>query len=103
MRPYWIVVALIVVAGCATDRFGQLETVTPSLNPAQIAELQRRARPAQDLGVRMRNTGQSLGFADVNELAGDQTVTLPLVRVPTATPREFSRTVCRIRECLDSC
>jgi hypothetical protein len=82
------VIVLMFLAGCATDPLSQLETVTPTLSPAQVNDLQKRAQTPEQLGIRAQITQQGASFGDVNILSARETVTLPLVVVPTDKPAQ---------------
>jgi hypothetical protein len=77
---------LLLLAGCATDPFAQLETVTPTLTESQLADLQRRARSPDELGIRAQMTGHGVGFGGVNQVEASENVTVPLVVVPVNEP-----------------
>ena len=88
MRPStvrWLpaLLAFLAFTGCAIDPWSQVETGTPALTPAQVAALEKRAQTPEQLGL------QSIGgaFYGLNETAGAETVTVPLVRVPADQPR----------------
>jgi hypothetical protein len=81
------VVLAILATSCATDPYSQLETGTPALSPAQVAELQKNTKTPEDLGIRMRLAGDTVGFGDVNIIEARDNVTVLLVEVPTAQPR----------------
>ena len=87
-RPFLSVVLALLAASCATDRYGKLETATPTLSPAQIAELQKTAKTPEELGIQMQVTGSSVAFAGVNIVEASENVTVPLVEIPTDKPRE---------------
>jgi hypothetical protein len=88
MRQRFLTVVLaILAASCATDPYSQLETGTPALSPAQVAELQKNAKTPEELGIRMRLTGEMAGFGDVNVIEARENVTVPLVEIPTGQPR----------------
>lgn len=78
----------LLAAGCATDPYAQLETHTPMLSPAQVAELQKSAKTPEELGIQMQVTERAAGFAGVNTIDARENVTLPLVEIPTEKPRE---------------
>jgi hypothetical protein len=87
-RPFvWAVLALL-TASCATDRYAKLETATPTLSPAQIAELQKTAKTPEELGIQMQVTERSAAFAGVNVVEARENVIVPLVEVPTDRPDE---------------
>ena len=87
-RPFVWVVLAVLAASCATDPYSKLETATPTLSPAQIAELQQTAKTPEELGIRMRVTERSAEFAGVNVVEAPENVTLPLVEIPTDRPNE---------------
>jgi len=83
----WMVAGLLALtAGCATDPLAQLETATPTLSQTQVAELQKRAQAPNALGIKMQMSGQSVLFSGINEIDAPESVTLPLVKVPTDDP-----------------
>jgi len=84
----WPALALLLLAGCATDPYGRLETATPTLTPDQVADLRARARTPEQLGIRMELTLQSFAYSGLNELSAPSTVTVPLFKIPTDNPRE---------------
>jgi len=71
-------------AGCATSPYSRLETATPALSPAQVAELQKTAKTAAELGFQMRVTDQSFDFAGVNSVEASANATMPLEVLPPA-------------------
>ena len=87
-RSFHFVTLALLAAGCATDPYAQLETHTPMLSPAQVAELQKSAKTPDELGFQMQVTERSAGFAGVNTIDARENVTLPLVEIPTEKPRE---------------
>ena len=87
-RPFvWAVFALL-AASCTTDRYAKLETATPTLSSAQMAELQKDAKTPEDLGIQMQVTDRSAMFAGVNLIEARENVTVPLVEIPTDRPDE---------------
>jgi hypothetical protein len=87
-RPFvWTVLALL-AASCATDRYAKLETATPTLSPAQIADLKKSAKTPEELGIQMQVTESSAAFAGVNVVEASENVTVPLVELPTDRPHE---------------
>jgi len=89
MRRAFLTATLALVAtGCATDRYSQLEAPTPTLSPAQVAELESRARTPEELGFEMMVDERAAGFAGVNIVDARENVTLPLVEVPSEKPNE---------------
>jgi hypothetical protein len=79
---------LLLAAGCATDPYAQLETTTPALTTAEVADLQKTSRTPEELGIQMRLTPQSAAFGRVNQVSAEADVTVPLFKVPTDNPRE---------------
>jgi hypothetical protein len=77
----------MILAGCATDPFAQFETVTPTITPAQLADLQKRARTPDELGIQAQITERSASFGGVNQIEAHESVTVPLAVVPTDNPR----------------
>jgi predicted aspartyl protease len=89
MRRAFVLMGLVLVAaGCATDPYSKLETATPTLSPAQIAELQKTAKTPEELGIQMQVTERSVGFLGVNVVEAPENVIVPLVEVPTDKPDE---------------
>lgn len=85
----WLLVILVVAAaGCTFDRYAQLETATPSLSEAQLAELRRRTQSPEALGVEVVRQGNMVGLRGVNELVATGTVTAALLPVMTDKPYE---------------
>jgi len=78
----------VVAASCATDPYSQIETATPSLTPAQVAELQKTAKTTEELGIRTELVGETTAFRDVNVIDAAENVTVPLVEIPTDQPRQ---------------
>jgi len=76
----------LVFAGCATSPYAQLETASPALTPAQVAELQKTAKTATELGFQMRVTDQSVDFAGVNSVEARGNATVPLQNLSAANP-----------------
>jgi hypothetical protein len=87
-RAFLSATLALVAAGCATDPYSRLEAPTPTLSPAQVAELQKRARTPEELGFQMMVNERSAGFAGVNVVDARENATLPLVEVPSEKPRE---------------
>lgn len=87
MRHVPAILALVLLAGCATDPFAQFETVTPTITPAQLADLQQRARTPDELGIEAQITERSASFGGVNQIEARENVTVPLIVVPTDNPR----------------
>ena len=83
--PLWLVVSLV-LAGCATSPYARLETATPALSPAQVAELQKTAKTPAELGFEMRVTNRSFDFAEVNLVEASDNATVPLEELPPANP-----------------
>src|ERR1043166_3700917 len=84
----WIAVgSLALAAGCATSPLALLETTTPTLSRGQVAELQKRAQSPEELGIRIEMSAESAIFSGINEIDAREPVTLPLVKVPTRSPR----------------
>lgn len=81
------VVFLVILAGCTTDPFAQFETVTPAITPSQLADLQKRARTPDDLGIQAQITERSASFGGVNQIEARVDVMVPLMVVPTDNPR----------------
>jgi hypothetical protein len=82
------VLAALFAGGCATDPLMQLETVTPTLTPAQMAQLRRSARTAEALGIQVHQQPGGTGFGGINEVQAGHTVTVPLVKIRTGRPAE---------------
>ncbi|HUJ11080.1 MAG TPA: retropepsin-like aspartic protease [Verrucomicrobiae bacterium] len=59
---------------------------TPTLTPAEVAELQQNAKTPEQLGIEMRVTERRISFEGVNAIQADENVTIPLLRVPTDQP-----------------
>ena len=94
LRRVFVLSALfgLAFAGCATSPYSQLETATPTLTPAQVAELQKTAKTPDELGIQMRVTGQSVDFAGINVVEAREDATVPLVEIPTDNaPRSLYR------------
>src|ERR1044071_3481801 len=68
-----LLLGLFLVA-CATDPIDHLESYTPTLSSAQVAELRKHSVPA--------------GPETAGELRAPETVTLPLVEVRTDQPKQ---------------
>ena len=83
----WAVLALLATS-CTTDRYAKLETATPTLSPAQIADLKKSAKTPEELGIQMQVTESSASFAGVNVVEASENVTVPLVELPTDRPHE---------------
>ncbi len=79
---------VLLAASCASDPYSQLETATPTLSPAQVAELQKHAKTPEELGVRMQVTEHAAGFGGVNVIDARENVTVPLVEILTAKPKQ---------------
>src|SRR5277367_6649389 len=62
-RAFALTVLALLAGSCATDPYSKLETATPTLSPAQIAELQKTAKTPEELGIQMRVTERSAEFA----------------------------------------
>src|SRR5580693_438232 len=89
MRRAFVLTGLaLLAASCTTDRYAKLETATPTLSAAQIAELQKSAKTPEELGIQMRVTERSAEFAGVNVVEARENVTVPLVEIPTDRPNE---------------
>jgi predicted aspartyl protease len=89
MRRAFVLMGLALLAGsCATDPYSKLETATPTLSTAQVAELQKTAKTPEELGIQMRVTERSAEFAGVNVVEASENVTVPLVEIPTDRPNE---------------
>jgi hypothetical protein len=86
MRRSIVILFLLPLAGCATDPFAQLETVTPTFSQAQLSDLQRRAHTPDELGIHAEVTESSAIFGGVNQIEARENVTVPLVVVPTDDP-----------------
>jgi predicted aspartyl protease len=71
--------------GCATSPYSQLETTSPALSPAQVAELQKTAKKPEELGFQMRVTERSVDFAGVNTVEAKASAIVPLLEVPAET------------------
>jgi hypothetical protein len=78
----------LLLGGCMSDPYARLETPTPTLSPAQVAELQKHAKTPEELGIQMQLTDHSAGFLGVNMMDARETVTVPLLEIPTDKPRE---------------
>jgi hypothetical protein len=78
-------------AGCATSPYSQLETSSPVLTPAQVAELEKTAKTADELGFQMRVTEESADFAGVNvvEASADSTTSLEEVPAEGSFPSPY--------------
>lgn len=72
------------LAGCATDPLSRLETTTPTLTPAQVATLQKRAKSPESLGIEVELSERAAGFGGINQIVADGTTTVPLVQLPAA-------------------
>ena len=83
-----LVTVALALAGCAYDPIAQLEAMTPTLDADQLAELQRRAKSPEALGIEVLRRGSFLAFRGVNEVRATNTVTVPLSRVETGHPFE---------------
>ncbi len=70
-----------------TDPVAQLETGTPRLTTAQVADLERRAQTPAALDIEAEVDASNARFARVNELTATETVTVPLLKLPAANPR----------------
>lgn len=77
----------LLLAGCANDPYARLEAPTPTLSPAQVADLQRRAKTPEELGFQMEVNATAAGFSGVNVINARENVTVPLVEIPTDKPR----------------
>lgn len=87
MRWTFLTAALALwAAGCASGPRPQLETTTPTLSAAQVAELQKSAKTPEELGCQMRITGDVAGFTGVNVVEANETVTVPLVEIASDKP-----------------
>ncbi|NQU10007.1 aspartyl protease family protein [bacterium] len=86
IRPTWVLTLLL--AGCAGRPLDQLETSTPAFTPAQLADLQRRAEPAEALGIRLATRDGQVWVEASPALAHAGPVTVPLVEVPGNQPGE---------------
>jgi hypothetical protein len=87
-RAFFLTVVALVAGSCATDPYSKLETATPTLSAAQIAELQKTAKTPEELGIQMQVTEHSVGFLGVNVVEATENVTLPLAEIPTDRPNE---------------
>ncbi len=89
IRNGWLglLLLLLLAAGCATDPYAQLETATPALTPAQVADLRSRARTPEQLGIKLELTLQSFAYTGLNELSAPSTITVPLLKIPSDNPR----------------
>ncbi len=65
-----------------------METATPVLTPAQIADLQKNAKNPDELGIQMRVAEGSIDFGDVNMVEARENVTVPLLELPTDNPNQ---------------
>jgi len=73
-------------AGCASNPNSRLETITPTLSPAQVAELQKNTKTPEELGFQMRVTENGAGFNGVNLIDAHEDVTVPLVEIASDHP-----------------
>jgi|GEM_PF-1201080 hypothetical protein len=82
-----LIMLALALAGCAYyDPMMQLEATTPMLEADQLAELQRRAKTPEALGIGVVRQGGFTWFRGVNEVSVSGTVTARLSRVETAHP-----------------
>lgn len=77
---------LLVFTGCATSPYSQLETATPILTSAQVAELQKDAKTPEQLGVEMHVTERGVNFNGVNAIEAAENATVPLLEIPADRP-----------------
>ena len=83
----WTLLAVaLLAAGCASDRHAQLETATPTLSAAQVAELQANAKSPEELGIQVQVGTEKLGFAGVNLIDARENVTVPLMEIASDKP-----------------
>jgi hypothetical protein len=87
-RAFLTALVAALAGGCASDPYSQLERATPVLSPGQVAELQNTAKTPEELGIGMELTGEMVGFRDVNVIDAHETVTVPMMEVPTSQPRQ---------------
>lgn len=78
--------SLLLVTGCATSPYSQLETATPVLTPAQVAELQNDAKTPEQLGIEMHVTERGVNFNGVNAIEAVENATIPLLEIPADRP-----------------
>jgi hypothetical protein len=77
----------LLLAGCATSPHSQLETATPMLSPAQVAELQQNAQTPDQLGIEMQVTERGINFGGgVNALDARESITVRLLDVSADNP-----------------
>ena len=91
LRNVCAVMVVLGLSGCAHVYVVppvQRELVTPSLTKGQLAELKKREQTAAALGVQMARNGGGMVLMGVNEVVATNSVTVPLVTVPTADPFE---------------
>ena len=81
-----LITLALALAGCAYDPMIQLEGTTPALEVSQLAELQRRAKTPEALGIGVIRQENFMAFRGVNELCVSRTVTAQLSRVETGNP-----------------
>jgi predicted aspartyl protease len=87
MRRTFLTVALaLMAAGCASGPHSQLETTTPTLSPAQVAELQKNTKTPEELGFQMRVSENGTAFAGVNVVEANENMTVPLVEIASDHP-----------------
>ena len=87
MRWTFLTVTVALLAtGCASDQHSQLETTTPTLSPAQVAELQKNSKTPEELGIQMQVTEKAAGFAGVNLIDARENVTVPLMEIASDKP-----------------
>src|SRR5664280_2701546 len=76
----------LALTGCATSPYSQLETATPTLTPAQVAELQQDAKTPEQLGIEMHVTERGVNFNGVNAIEAAENATVPLLEIPADKP-----------------
>ena len=83
----WISLPLVLaLTGCATSPYSQLETATPTVTPAQVAELQQAAKSPEQLGIEMHVTERGINFNGVNAIEAVENATVPLLEIPADKP-----------------
>jgi hypothetical protein len=88
-RTLSVWLATLLVSGCVSPA-PRDEKESPKLAPVQVSELLKRAKPADELGIKLAGRSSLIGVTGINEVSLPQPVTVPLIGLPTTVSDELS-------------